>query len=558
MSDIVEILGEKKIAGSSQTDLSTRIMFSSPNKIRYEYNLFMDVNQQDQYDFEKQNCSKIRIYGKINPIINFDVYRNTIIDNSKVNIRKDIFDMNTDNWSIVILQPKRIPTTSITSNNEIIYQKGNKLITNISDGTIEDKLTLNFIKGLPARLYYSPTVESSFVLYFPFGHNFVEGDRAYVEGVNKKDWENKIYDILNVVGDKVYINAPAYIMHVNTSTAPSTKNNTTDLNKIVDYKIEKTATDIKNNQILINGLIYEENPSPNFSRTRSRQKLINNPEFYVSKVIEKEKLEYYIKTLEVIGIIDDFSDSAFSINNFEQKIKNFIFDEDLEITGLVNNKGIPLTDIYIGIIKIGTKDNTIFSNTESYFENYINKLAENDGLEKITDNKNKPSRRIAVGDVFYHSLCENTTEALTEVEITKIQHRFLHKDIIFSYQPFYKVKIKHESPYIEDSDTTYSIPDYAIYSKQSEKFIWRDIFDVGIMDENGNGVDLPFMNGSFYVYSDINFFVKTESWNTKKYMLNQNDITNGNQLMENNKDNGLDNANAEETKPYAKYTQTKC
>ena len=55
-----------------------------------------------------------------------------------------------------------------------------------------------------------------------------------------------------------------------------------------------------------------------------------------------------------------------------------------------------------------------------------------------------------------------------------------------SYHDYPKLKLK--STYIEDSDTTQSTPNYAIHSRQRDKYIWRDIFDIGVSDENGNKI----------------------------------------------------------------------
>ena len=55
-----------------------------------------------------------------------------------------------------------------------------------------------------------------------------------------------------------------------------------------------------------------------------------------------------------------------------------------------------------------------------------------------------------------------------------------------------KINLKLKSTYIEDSDTTQSTPNYAIHSRQRDKYIWRDIFDIGVSDENGNKIDFTF------------------------------------------------------------------
>ena len=52
------------------------------------------------------------------------------------------------------------------------------------------------------------------------------------------------------------------------------------------------------------------------------------------------------------------------------------------------------------------------------------------GIEKI--NTIKPIKK---GDIFYHSLCEYTTENLEEVEITKFKHGVYYEDVLFQYQP---------------------------------------------------------------------------------------------------------------------------
>ena len=137
---------------------------------------------------------------------------------------------------------------------------------------------------------------------------------------------------------------------------------------------------------------------------------------------------------------------------------------------------------------------------------------------------------------------------------------------MFNYKPFYKINLKLKSPYIEDGDANIgNIPAYAVYSRQREKYIWRDIFDVGVADDEGNVIDFPYMNDALYVFKDINFFVKSEKSATKPYALNLNDITNnsngGNQINDMLSDI-LDDMNLNEkdpnTKPYNQYKEEKC
>ena len=292
-------------------------------------------------------------------------------------------------------------------------------------------------------------------------------------------------------------------------------------------------------------------------------------------------LEYYVKVLEVVDVIEELDTCAFSVNSYDNSNINFFLNRNTNIDNLYNNLNEPISDLYIGIIKNGsaTAFNLLesplitttpfssltnlppFSSVESHFSRFINYVGDNDGIEKITDNT--VSQKIRIGDVFYHSVCEHSTENLQEVEVDMLHHRFIHNDIIFTYKPFYKINLKLKSTYIEDSDTTQSTPNYAIHSRQRDKYIWRDIFDIGVSDENGNKIDFPFTNGAFYVYNNFNFFVTPEPRATRKYDLNKNDITSDGSKYTNEILSIFDDLNLKENdikgiKPYNKYKDKRC
>jgi hypothetical protein len=282
--------------------------------------------------------------------------------------------------------------------------------------------------------------------------------------------------------------------------------------------------------------------------------------------VEQEALEYYVKILEVIDVIDEVDNCGFSKNFLNQPVKNFFLNHNLNLDNYTNNKGEPLTDIYIGLIKNGSKDVKFFKTVESHFSDFIDHVSDGDGLEMINDSSVKLYQKTKIGDTFYYCICEHTTEELNEVELAPIHHRFIHNDVLFNYKPFYKTSIKLKSPYIEDGDTNVSgVPTYAVYSRQKEKYIWRDIFDIGVADENGKVIDFPYMNDALYVFNQINFFVKSEKSATKVYKLNLNDITNntnGGNELNNYVSDILNDMNINETdpntKPYNEYKDEKC
>jgi hypothetical protein len=86
------------------------------------------------------------------------------------------------------------------------------------------------------------------------------------------------------------------------------------------------------------------------------------------------------------------------------------------------------------------------------------------------------------------------------------------------YQPHHRIKLRELSPYIENSDTkdVYNIPENKIYDTQEKLWRYRDLYDHGYVDVDGNGTNFPFINGQHYVKSDINFYLRNERYYTNK------------------------------------------
>lgn len=90
----------------------------------------------------------------------------------------------------------------------------------------------------------------------------------------------------------------------------------------------------------------------------------------------------------------------------------------------------------------------------------------------------------------------------------------------FYYLPHTPLTIRVFSDYIEEGTdaktTTYptgDIPDYSYYSKFRGAFRWRDIYTYGFIDQQGNGVDYPFLNGVHHPYKNTIFRLIPEGSN---------------------------------------------
>jgi hypothetical protein len=84
----------------------------------------------------------------------------------------------------------------------------------------------------------------------------------------------------------------------------------------------------------------------------------------------------------------------------------------------------------------------------------------------------------------------------------------------YYYQPHHKMTIRVYSDYIEDGGlNTGNLPDYSYFSTYSNSFIWRDIYTYGFLDQDGRGVDYPFLNGKHYPYKNNIFRIIPEGTN---------------------------------------------
>jgi hypothetical protein len=516
MSNIVEVLGENKFYGGSNQSLKSGLILEQPAMVRNEYNLFTNISQDDQYIKEKNENLKYKIYGSISPIISKDVsFRNV-----KINVNKNIFKFNRDNWSVVLAIPVKFNDLKGKKEYSIKY-------TTSSEKT--GVFNIDLSKGLPASVIY-PNVKypsNNFTFLLHFNHNFAIGDTVYIRSEDKVKLETGVYNIINVDGNKIIIDHPMSarqffaeqvdtkqaLPNINTAAVPMAVTTTTQ--NVYTGVIRNVQT--KDDTTILNEL----------KKLRPAPYNLINPKFFISKVVDNEVLEYYVKQLKIVKVSDDFDQCGFSQNLFNNELINYYFVDDLDINNLLDNKNEPLTECYVGVIKNGSTKSKIFDKVESNFNYLIDYTNPGEGLKTISEKSSSDvSDKPDVNSVLDYGICEYSSELLTETLISPIMHNFFHNDVIFKYQPFYEVKLRLRSTYIEDSTSNKFIPTYAVYSKKNDKFIWRDILDLGFSDDEGNIIDFPFLNGSRYAYQRLNFHVLSEKNKTKKYALNVNDITN--------------------------------
>ena len=139
-----------------------------------------------------------------------------------------------------------------------------------------------------------------------------------------------------------------------------------------------------------------------------------------------------------------------------------------------------------------------------------------------------------IGDVLDGDYCEWNDYEQMERVISIEYHKFKFNPTKFNiglspgqnpvnyfgyyYQPHYSLNIRDYSNYIEEGDiqNVVGIPDYSYFSTSKNLFVWRDLYPYGYIDNDGIGVNYPFLNGTHYPYENIIFRIIPEGTNYKE------------------------------------------
>lgn len=276
--------------------------------------------------------------------------------------------------------------------------------------------------------------------------------------------------------------------------------------------------------------------------------------------IEETKSSYYIRRHKVIKSVEQINgvksgyekniyDSPYSLVFYENEIKlgrrnanlsyNFTLDDDIDLGSLVDNKKRPITELYFTIThkgvsgffnnpnnNTGLKEGWEFNITKEPNSWWDSTASNTNALIKTytRDNFNfYYNRDYKVDDFINGDFCEWNISEQNERVISEYHQKIKHNPEIYKignqkngyyYKPHNKITIKVFSDYIEKGSIEYvdNIPNYASFSKKTNEFIWRDLYDVGYFDENTKGVNYPFTNNAHYPFSYFIFRLTHEGY----------------------------------------------
>jgi len=233
------------------------------------------------------------------------------------------------------------------------------------------------------------------------------------------------------------------------------------------------------------------------------------PDLKFKRLVQGVESSYYVRKLTpVTGLTYDLFKESFATNIYGDRTHQVVYNSDLDMLSYKDNKGIYISEMYLTIIK--NRDNNFWEPIQS-------------GIQTKVDNNYNIRNIIRTGGTAMESavtkdstsFCLDVTEynkmEIRETTLADVYHRTNSKNREdcgcnegYFYLPHHFIKIRDFSNEIEfgDPDTVIGIPEWAEDYTDGTK-MWRDMYTIGFVDSDGNGVDYPFINGVHYMFSNI-------------------------------------------------------
>lgn len=552
--DTIRIVrGEDRFVGSPNKDVLLNVKLEGEQKNLIEGDRTTIISLQEKFDEERQSSTSFRIAGKITSIFNNDVEVTTSyepFENNLYYINANQSALNeiespgngvwtgfpqyneftffrtesisghtgyvtksagTYNWATYLSYPFE------NYENQIIKHRVD-FIVNQQPQYIINSFQVN--EGVP--YYIINRLENGkrlITFYCGYKHNLQIGDWIYTNNVIAGKRFFEVYDL----GDVAYGNEEKVF-------------------SIFDYG-------------------YQDPLFGNYSiGTFKRVIDVNNSGETMSK--------YYVRRHKILTTLDNieltkmgFENNPFPVvkqleysaltPNFVERVSErqgtqsfgYSFDKDIDISPLRDNLNRPITKLFVTIvnkgymgwfnnpwlpnnntgIQVGWDLNFLSKGIDSWWDinNFDNRDTIPNGSYQINGETFYYNSDFKTGDTLSGGICEFNDWEQKEIELSPISHKIsFNPQILFNnsepnlpngytYKPHYEINLRVFSDYIEkgDKDKVDLIPDYSFLSYYEQEWRWRDLYPYGYVDSDGNGVDIPFMNGNHYPFKEILFLI---------------------------------------------------
>lgn len=564
------ILPSKKYFKAPETDLDIRINLDKSENLLREGDTNIVLDLTTLYDQERNESKNYKIHGKLKMIFR-NMYSGTTdytplkrnlyltSDGSDGNfsgftpynefaiLRNDVLrELNhPTSGSVLGTFTPNITLTGYTGHTTVTpisapYQNWNLYLSYVHDKdssypmsyTLSGNTTFSFTAqdGIPFRI---TTGNTYYTLTSPIEHGIKANEYIILSGgtLNMSSVSGRTYYVESV-GDETY-NSEKYVINIlkNQFISGTTLGNIVlgkrciDRNDITgttsEYYVHKHKTLTNVSEYIMDKVGFE---SPIWEN--ERKLLFENSEGTNDFLVERNRME---------SVLFDFK-------------KPFI------LSGITNNLGYTPTEVYISMIlrngngyfnyppKVGYK----FNFHDTWIDNHFSGTTSNESsLSGSTFTSNTTvdiftgGTELNVGTILTGGFVEYNNSEMKENILSESYYKFTHRKDIFDhkqdntlfyngcsinnmvgyyYQPHYRIKLRELSPYIESSNTkeVYNLPENTKYFEKDGLWKWKDLYDHGYVDVDGNGTTFPFINNMHYVKTDINFYLRNEMKYTNK------------------------------------------
>jgi hypothetical protein len=539
-TDSIRIVkGSERYAGATDTELSIDIQLESQQKNYVEKNRTSIINLAQRFDDERQRSDKIRVSGKIT-----NIFENDIVGTS---------DYNPFLYNLFYVNPEQTVQNGSSFKG---YPPADEFLfirTKISNGHInfisESATTYNW------KLYLSYPFENDYDQNLQFEdettgivNSFKVSDGVpFIIRNGKNNGKNLIYFYCGFnhnleVGQFVELKEP--ISGQDTFEVYSLGDNTfgseSRVFAIYNFGYNGFFNDtVGNFKKVIDINNREETRSLYYCR---KHKILSETKDVEISKMGYENNPFFAKTELQYAALTPNNEERLAYKEINQTY-SFTFNKDFDIKDLRDNNSLPITKLFVTIVKngyVGWFNNLTPAGNTTNIEvgwdlNILDSRTTGWWSKLNPDNRdNIPSgsyirnfrqfffnKDLEIGTELKGDICEWNEITQLENVLSKTNHKIsfnpnhfndasegdLYNPNGFFYYPHFDVPIRSMSDYLEtgERDKVDLIPDYAFYSDYDEKWIWRDVYDYGFVDSDGNGIDNPFINGSHYPFKEIVF-----------------------------------------------------
>ena len=562
MSDLGKISflkGSERFKGANDQDIGVQIPLSNTVKELEEFQRNISVSLEDVYDNERQEGNKFIPMAKFSLIFNNSYSGRTLpITNPYSPFNNNLYYVDQLTYKQLELQNPNdtIAWPGLPQYHEFAFIRTDYNVTGYTVGpdahyipSPKDNSKLNW--SFYVSYCFSSTTSTT--LNYA-GTNFYAGDGIPFTATKT-----------SFNGSPVWAFTCPVEHGLNSGESIEVKNfNIPTLSTYDVYSFGNGAQD--SDKYVVNIYDYGIFPgSTNFDGTLRR--IVNN------SFAEESKSKYYVRKHKILQTPTNavltfagFENNAFrTVRKFESpqltpnnvgrvslkedsQSYNLSFKDYVDITGLYDNLNRPISEVFFTVINKGRFGWFHYPNTQNvglkqgWDFNLGPQLNTWWDATNVNSNTNITTQSFgnqntntifyynsdySVGDIMDGDFCEWNNFTQTERVISEYYHKFTFNQNVFTiggnvnnqlgyyYKPHNKFQLSVFSSYVEESDGEIigNLPNYAYYKIATQEFVWRDKYSYGFIDENGRGVDYPFLNGKHYPYENFIFRVIPEGSN---------------------------------------------